>query len=162
MKLPQRVKPETAATIAPPEVSAYQKYYADKPVAKPFSASAGVPDLESYATPDIATRPLNRAMERIKNPPPTPEGNETVAKPSRTMVLSPTEAMSEAQMQKLATRRASERGMQFAGGMVPREGRKVTQSPTRIASPEYPQPRETVNLDDLLKRRKMIEEGNAQ
>jgi len=71
-------------------------------------------------------------------------GGETVAKPSRTMILTPSEARSEAQMQQLATRRASERGMQFAGGMVPREGRGVPRTPTVVGPvEEYGGPRPT-------------------
>ena len=74
-------------------------------------------------------------------------GGETVAKPSRTMILTPGEARSEAQMQQLATRRASERGMQFAGGMVPREGRGVPRTPTVVGPvEEYGGPRQPTTI----------------
>jgi hypothetical protein len=72
-------------------------------------------------------------------------GSESVAgtRP-RSLVLTPEEAASEEQMQSVAKRRASERGMQFAAGMTPREGRSVPRMPTRMAPTEYPGPRETI------------------
>lgn len=155
-KIPIRV-PVEVEPVAPAEPqSAYQQYYADKKPAKPYTASSRPPDLESFAQPVRAATP-NRAMQNVLAPesPGLPKvnlaGNETVAKPSRTMVLTPQEAAAEGQMHKLATRRASERGMQFAGGMVPREGRSVPKIPTRMQSTTYPAPREVVSEEELVK-----------
>lgn len=60
---------------------------------------------------------------------------------TRNLVLTPQEAQTEDFMQGMAKRRASERGMQFAGGMTPREGRSVPAGPTRSVTEEYPGPR---------------------
>ena len=76
-----------------------------------------------------------------------PSGDESVAG-TRSLVLTPSEAASEEQMQSIAKRRASERGMQFAGGMTPREGRKVPRFPRRMTSEEYPPPREKTSFSD--------------
>jgi hypothetical protein len=45
-------------------------------------------------------------------------------------------------MSAIATKRASERGMFFAGGMTPREGRSVPRMPTQIQETEFGGPRE--------------------
>lgn len=66
----------------------------------------------------------------------------------RSLVLTPEEAASEQQMQGIAKRRASERGMQFAAGMTPREGRPVPRFPNRMAPTEYPAPREITVFDE--------------
>jgi hypothetical protein len=74
-----------------------------------------------------------------------PSGESSVAG-TRSLVLTPSEAQSESVMQRIATKRASERGMQFAGGMTPREGRKVPKLPSQMQDEEYPGPRESVRF----------------
>lgn len=76
-------------------------------------------------------------------------GSESVAgtRP-RSLVLTPEEASSEERMQGIAKKRASERGMQFAAGMTPREGRSVPRMPNRMASADYPPPREITVFDE--------------
>jgi hypothetical protein len=73
-------------------------------------------------------------------------GTESVARPAGSLILTPSEAASEAQLARIAKVRASERGMQFAAGMVPREGRSVPRLPTRIPSEEFSGVRERVAL----------------
>lgn len=74
-------------------------------------------------------------------------GGESVAgtRP-RSLVLTPEEAASEEQMQKIAKTRASERGMQFAAGMTPREGRSAPRGPARMESAEPSGPREIIHF----------------
>ncbi len=74
------------------------------------------------------------------------EAMENVARPAGSLILTPGEAASEAQLARIAKVRASERGMQFAAGMVPREGRSVPRLPTRIPSEEFSGVRERVAL----------------
>lgn len=80
---------------------------------------------------------------------PQGQGPEAVAgtRPNA-LVLTPEEAASEEQMQAIAKKRASERGMQFAAGMTPREGKKVPRMPATTASTQYPNPRQVVAFDD--------------
>lgn len=54
----------------------------------------------------------------------------SVAKPSGRLVLLPEEAQAEEQMQRVAERRASQHGMQYAGGMRPSGTGKVPMTPT--------------------------------
>lgn len=65
---------------------------------------------------------------------------------TRSLILTPSEAASEDVMQRIAKTRASQRGMQFAAGMTPREGRSVPRLPARLPEAEYPGPRERVPL----------------
>ena len=74
----------------------------------------------------------------------------TVARPSGRMVLTPGEAQSEQQMSKVAEQQARNRGMKFAGGMVPREGRTVPRVPTRVVEPEYPDQEDFRNLKQRM------------
>ena len=73
-------------------------------------------------------------------------GDEFIAgtKP-RSLVLTPEEAATEERMQGIAKKRASERGMQFAAGMTPREGRAVPRYPARAPLEES----EPVNVERL-------------
>lgn len=61
-----------------------------------------------------------------------------VPKPSGRMVRLPQEFAAQDQLQGFAKTRASERGMQFAAGMVPAEGRAVPRTPTKINTVEFP------------------------
>lgn len=54
----------------------------------------------------------------------------SAAKPSGRLVLTPQEAATNDQMQRIATKRASEHGMQYAAGMRPAGGGKVPRLPT--------------------------------
>lgn len=63
----------------------------------------------------------------------------------RSLVLTPEEAATEERMQGIAKKRASERGMQFAAGMTPREGRAVPRYPARAPLEES----EPVNVERL-------------
>lgn len=64
------------------------------------------------------------------------QGFETAAKPAGRLVLTPQEATAEDRLSAIAKTRAKQRGMQFAGGMVPREGRKVPWRPTVLPPDE--------------------------
>ena len=110
---------------------------------------AGTPEFGDVRNPGDYSMIPNRVpkiAQGANGVAPIGSGSESVARPARTMVLSTQEAAAEAQMQKIATRRASERGMQFAAGMVPREGRSVPRIPTQIQPMEFPGPRETITF----------------
>lgn len=94
----------------------------------------------------IPTR-MPRSITNITSLPGAGTTPESVAG-TRSLVLTPSEASSEEVMQAIAKRRASERGMQFAGGMTPREGRKVPRLPGRLPEEEYPKPRSVTRLSD--------------
>lgn len=72
----------------------------------------------------------------------------SLAKPTGKLVLTPEQAAAQERMLNLATRRASERGMQFAGGMVPGEGRKVPWTPTPTVDQPWPDPREVIRFTE--------------
>jgi len=76
----------------------------------------------------------------------------TVARPARNLIVTPEEARSRDQMFKIAETAAKRRGMEFAGGQVPAEGRKVPRYPTPIASEEYggARPGSQVNLGEIV------------
>lgn len=88
-------------------------------------------------------RTAGRAMEL-----PGATGGTSSVAGTRSLVLTPSEAASEDVMQGIAKRRASERGMQFAGGMTPREGRSVPKLPSQMQEEELPGPREVVHFPD--------------
>lgn len=81
---------------------------------------------------------------------PTPFGPHDTesAAGTRSLVLTPEEATTETRMQGIAKKRASERGMQFAAGMTPREGRSVPRYPFRTPITEYPGPREVTTFGE--------------
>jgi hypothetical protein len=148
--LPARIKPQ-----APPET----------PPASPFagmtpSAGPGVPKGPATLFPPAATsRNVTAPMQptfvsKFEAPAqqPTPftaqpeaqsaEGiPSSVPKPSGRLVVLPQEAQALEQMQKIATKRASEHGMQYAAGMRPAGGGRVPMTPTKISTMEFPGPR---------------------
>jgi hypothetical protein len=72
-----------------------------------------------------------------------PNALETSAtRPAGRMVLTPGEFNTRDVLGDLAKKNASRRGMDFAGGMTPMEGRKVPRFPTATQEAEYPRPRE--------------------
>lgn len=108
----------------------------------PSYASSGPGSRMTLA--DQAREEVRAGMRRAaqENPP-----TESAAG-TRSLVLTPGEAQTENTMQEIAKRRASERGMQFAGGMTPREGRSVPRLPARFPATEYPGPREVVRFGE--------------
>lgn len=62
----------------------------------------------------------------------------TLPKPSGRLIKLPQEFAAEDQLQGIAKNRASQRGMQFAAGMVPGEGRSVPWKPTVTNTTELP------------------------
>lgn len=56
--------------------------------------------------------------------------------PKARLVLTPEEVKAQEQMQRIATQRASERGMQYAGGMKPAPG-KISMGPGAASSAEF-------------------------
>lgn len=62
----------------------------------------------------------------------------TLPKPSGRIIKLPQEFAAEDQLQGIAKTRASQRGMQFAAGMVPGEGRSVPRTPTATNTVEFP------------------------
>jgi hypothetical protein len=82
-----------------------------------------------------------------------PEGVPgSVARPARNLIVTPEEARARDQMFSIAESAAKRRGMEFAGGQVPAEGRKVPRYPTPIASEEYGGARagSKVNLGEIV------------
>ena len=67
------------------------------------------------------------------------EGGGTTV-PKARLILTPEEAQAQAQMQRIAETRASERGMQHAGGMKPAPG-KISMGPRAAIESEYEGPR---------------------
>lgn len=67
---------------------------------------------------------------------------------TRSLILTPSEAASEDVMQRIAKTRASQRGMQFAAGMTPREGRSAPRLPASLPEAEPQLPRERVTFPD--------------
>jgi hypothetical protein len=63
----------------------------------------------------------------------------TLPKPSGRLIKLPQEFAAEDQLQGVAKTRASQRGMQFAAGMVPGEGRSIPRTPTATNTVEFPQ-----------------------
>lgn len=66
----------------------------------------------------------------------------SVPKPSGRLVLLPQEAQAQDQLQKIATTRASQHGMQYAAGMRPAGGGRVPMTPTGTTTTEYSGPRQ--------------------
>lgn len=62
----------------------------------------------------------------------------TLPKPSGRLIKLPQEFAAEDQLQGIAKTRASQRGMQFAAGMVPGEGRSVPRTSTATNTVEFP------------------------
>ena len=73
----------------------------------------------------------------------------TVARTKGRMVLTPEEARTRERMAPMWQKRASERGMIFAGGGVPEEGRSVPMRPTPTTTHEYGGPRSTTPLGSI-------------
>jgi len=72
--------------------------------------------------------------------------------PKARLVLTPEEAAAQEQMQRIATQRASERGMQYAGGMKPAPG-KISMGPGAASPAEFAVPAtEETDLDVALRR----------
>jgi hypothetical protein len=67
---------------------------------------------------------------------------------TRSLILSPEEAQSESQIQNMAKQRASQRGMQFAAGMTPREGRSVPRYSQAMPMTEPPGPKSVTKFDE--------------
>ena len=109
---------------------------------------AGEPELGDVRNPGDYSMIPNRVpkiAQGANGVAPIGTGSESAAR-ARSMILTPQEAAAEEVMQAYAKKRASERGMQFAGGMVPREGRSVPRTPTQLQSLEFPGPRETTTF----------------
>lgn len=75
--------------------------------------------------------------------------NGSVARPAGSLIKTPDELRSFDQMMSIAKRNASERGMQFAGGMVPAEGRKVPYTPTATTYDPFSSSRGTTQFDEF-------------
>jgi len=119
------------------------------------SAGAGGSSASAAASrADVARAAARRLAQR------TAEGEEgiptSVARQTGRMIATPSEARAEEAMGKLAKRKASERGMAFAGGQVPAEGRTVPRLPTRVMEEEW---RGTKARPRTLKE--IIEEGEG-
>ena len=112
-------------------------FTAERPQTQGFVPRMSAPPVEEFAARQAAARPAL---------PPAPEGTPESVAGTRSLVLTPSEASSEEQIQRMAPGMAKRRGMQFAAGMTPREGRKVPRSPTRMTSEEYPPPRERMRF----------------
>jgi hypothetical protein len=119
----------------------------------PFGIQRGIPE---WMVPGPSDEEIARGefMNRGYKPVGTaqsafpPVGTTGSVAGTRRLVLTPSEAASEDLMQGIAKRRASERGMQFAGGMTPREGRTVPRLPTPMAEQEFPGPRQVVRFPE--------------
>jgi hypothetical protein len=129
-----------------------------------WGKKAPIPEAGSIEEAQLARRniPLTQVSKIPLGPQPPPGQGQllgTAAQPGstvgesvagtqpRSLIYTPEEAQSEAQMQAIAERRAKERGMQFAGGMTPREGRSVPRYPTRTATEEFSGVKERISLD---------------
>jgi hypothetical protein len=129
---------------------------AAKPVRNPPFMTTERPATQGFV-PKIATDPVAEftarqaaARQAAVNPVTggLTAGLEGRVAGTRHLVLTPEELNTELRMQDLAKRRASERGMQFAAGMTPREGRSIPQTATRTPITEYPPVRSRVSFSD--------------
>lgn len=134
-----------AAPEPEPEVT-FQPHKPSPAIAKSIKFYGGYDPLAESGSAVRVSNPTAMRQARAKLGL-SPAETERVAG-ARSLVLSPEEASSEQTMQAIAKRRASERGMQFAGGMTPREGRSVPRFPTRMAPVEYPGPREIIRFPE--------------
>lgn len=125
------------------------------PLAPGYSLSSGVRD-----TPFTLPAPSPESVSATSSSPVTYAGassvtsgetamNGSVARPAGSLIKTPDELRSFDQMMSIAKRNASERGMQFAGGMVPAEGRKVPYTPTATTYDPFSSSRGTTQFDEF-------------
>lgn len=152
--------PRVAAPTPAEEFAARQAAAAPKPELPPAPALARTPKgviatidrpagqgfVPRVAGPTPAEEFAERQAAARSALPPVSTGTPESVAGTRSLILTPSEAASEEVMKAIAKRRASERGMQFAGGMTPREGRKVPRLPTRMREEEMPPPRERIRF----------------
>jgi len=95
---------------------------------KPARSARMVDPAAKMPTPALPEKPAattNPVVVRMGGPSPLMKRPEVPTNSPRSLILTPDEALAEAQRMRIAAQRAKDRGLQFAGGMTPREGRKV-------------------------------------
>jgi microcystin-dependent protein len=115
LTLAERVKGEPPSNVrtpgqVAPEMVRPRAYYGGKPVEP-------IPPREGLMLPAPKEQGLTLIQKMGGKPVETITGS--LPKASGRLVLAPEEAQAEEQIQKIATRRASQRGMQYAAGMKP-------------------------------------------
>ena len=123
-------------------------------IASPYSAMVstspaqvgGLPEAQLPPAAEASTTGPKVKLTLTKEGKDLPGGIKgSVSKPSGRLVLTPEEVAAQARMQDIATRRASEHGMQYAAGMRPVGGGRVPLTPTGTETFEAPQPKSVWN-----------------
>lgn len=140
-KLPASLRGDPfSPKLPPPRLSPFS------PNATPTSTPIGgaqLPPVGSYELPKVVASEQSPYAAPIEAP--SAEGVPgSVPKPSGRLVVLPEEARALDQMQQIATKRASEHGMQYAAGMRPAGGGRVPRSPTATMTTEFSGTRQEV------------------
>lgn len=159
--VPDALRPDGAAQEAQQSIGAFMNRgykpapVSPEPLSPNYTATNGVRD-----TPFTLPSPSASAVSATTSTPVQYAGagsvtsgetaiNGSVARPAGSLIKTPEELRSFDQMMSIAKRNASERGMQFAGGMVPAEGRKVPYTPTATTYDPFSSSRGTTQFDEF-------------